>query len=102
MQLIWRKRRWRCRESRCPTGVWSEQHPALPVRAKLTTRAVTWAIQTPRWDDSTVSAFASQVGVDWHTLMDAIRVRAHEHLDDDPARAKRLAGLDTVGVDEHI
>ncbi|WP_432485286.1 transposase family protein [Kineococcus esterisolvens] len=40
VQLIWRKRRWRCREPRCPTGVWSEEHPALPARAKLTTRAV--------------------------------------------------------------
>jgi transposase len=36
VQLIWRKRRWRCREQRCPTGVWSEDHPDLPARAKLT------------------------------------------------------------------
>jgi len=102
VQLIWRKRRWRCREPRCPTGVWSEEHPALPSRAKLTTRAVDWATQTLPWDDSTVSALVRQLGVDWHTLMDAIRARAHEHLDDDPARATRLAGVDTLGVDEHI
>lgn len=54
VQLIWRKRRRRCREPRCPTGVWSEEHPALPTRSKLTTRAA------------------------------------------------RLAGVDTLGVDEHI
>jgi len=102
VQLIWRKRRWRCREPRCPTGVWSEEHPALLARAKLTARAVAWAIQTLRWDDSTVSALARQLGVDWHTLMDVIRTRAHQDLDDDPARAARLAGMDTVGVDEHI
>ncbi|MGY1496855.1 transposase family protein [Streptomyces sp. QTS52] len=30
VHLIWRNRRWRCREPRCPTGVWSEEHPALP------------------------------------------------------------------------
>ncbi|WP_432487042.1 ISL3 family transposase [Kineococcus sp. SYSU DK018] len=102
VQLIWRKRRWRCREPRCPTGVWSEEHPALPARAKLTVRAVAWAISTLRWDDSTVSALARQLGVDWHTLMDAIRTRAHQDLDDDPARAARLAGVDTLGVDEHI
>ncbi|WP_407659559.1 hypothetical protein [Kineococcus indalonis] len=102
MQLIWRKRRWRCREQRCPTGVWSEEHPALPARAKLTARAVEWSVQTLRWDDSTVCALARQLGVDWHTLMDAIRTRAHQDLNDEPARAARLAGVDTLGVDEHI
>ncbi|MGI4896872.1 MAG: transposase [Janthinobacterium lividum] len=102
VQLVWRKRRWRCREPRCPTGVWSEEHPALPARAKLTNRAVAWAMQTLRWDDSTVSALARQLGVDWHTLMDAIRIHAVEHLDDEPARALRLAGVNTLGVDEHI
>ena len=61
-----------------------------------------WAIQTLRWDDSTVSALARQLGVDWHTLMNAIRAQALEHLDDEPARAARLAGVDTLGVEEHI
>ncbi len=102
VQLIWRKRRWRCREPRCPTGVWSEEHRALPARAKLTTRAVGWAIQTLRWDDSTVSALARQLGVDWHTLMNAIRAHAADALDTAPARSARLAGVDTLGVDEHI
>jgi len=102
VQLIWRMRRWRCPQPRCPAGVWSEEHPALPARAKLTTRAVAWTIQTLRWDDSTVSALARRLGVDWHTLMNAIRAQAHQHLDDDPARAERLRGVDTLGVDEHI
>jgi transposase len=102
VQLIWRKRRWRCREPRCPTGVWSEEHPALPTRAKLTTWAVTWAIQTLRWDDSTVSALARQLSMDWHTLLDAIRAHAADNLDGASARSARLAGVDTLGVDEHI
>ncbi|MEZ0492692.1 helix-turn-helix domain-containing protein [Kineococcus sp. TBRC 1896] len=80
----------RCCEPRCPMGVWSEQHQALPTRAKLTTRAVEWAIQTLRWDYSTVSALARQLGVDWHTLMNAIRARATDHLDDEPTRTARL------------
>ncbi|WP_432483561.1 hypothetical protein [Kineococcus esterisolvens] len=92
VQLIWRKRRWRCREQRCPTDVWSEEHPALPARAKLTARAVEWAVQTLRWNDSTVSALARQLGwghlplagEDRHTLMDAIRTRAHQDLNDEP------------------
>ncbi|MCI2240440.1 ISL3 family transposase [Paenibacillus sp. TRM 82003] len=102
VQLVWRKRSWRCREPRCPVGVWSEKTPNLPERAKLTTRAVSWAIHALRWDDSTVSTLARQLGVDWHTLVNAVRARAHEHLDREPARATRLAGVDTLGVDEHI
>ncbi|MCI3926377.1 ISL3 family transposase [Paenibacillus sp. TRM 82003] len=67
VQLIWRKRRWRRREQRCPTGVWSEEHPALPERTKLT-----------------------------------IRAHAADDLDAASARSARLAGVDTLGVDEHI
>ena len=95
VQLVWRKRRWRCREARCPTGVWSEEHSALPARAKLTTRAVQWAVQTLRWDDSTGSALARQLRVDWHTLMNAIRALSEKELDSEPARAARLSGVNT-------
>ncbi len=59
-------------------------------------------MQTLRWDDSTVSALARQLGVDWHTLMDAVRAHAADYLDAAPARSARLAGVDTLGVDEHI
>jgi len=59
-------------------------------------------VQTLRWDDSTVSALARQLGVDWHTLMNAVRAPAADHLDDEPARAARLGGVDTLGVDEYI
>ncbi|WP_432536884.1 ISL3 family transposase [Kineococcus arenarius] len=61
-----------------------------------------WAIQTLRWDDSSVAALARQFGVDRHTPMDAIRTRAQQHLDGDPSRVARLAGVDTPDVDEHI
>lgn len=101
VQLMWRNRRWRCREPRCPTGVWSEERPACLARAELTTRAVAWAVQASRWDGSTVSALAHQLSVDWCTLMGAIRAHAGDHLDEEPARATRLAGVDTLGVDEH-
>ncbi|MGI4896000.1 MAG: transposase family protein, partial [Janthinobacterium lividum] len=48
-ELIWRKRRWRCPEPRCRVSTWTEDHPDLPARAKLTTRAVAWAVHTLRW-----------------------------------------------------
>ncbi|MEZ0167059.1 ISL3 family transposase [Kineococcus sp. LSe6-4] len=105
-ELVWRKRRWRCREPRCPVGTWTEEHPDLPARTKLTTRAVAWAIATLRWDDSTVSAIARQLGIDWHTLMDAITAATTDPdtgtLDSGTARRARLTGVNTLGVDEHI
>ena len=59
-----------------------------------------WAIQTLRWDDSTVSALARQLGADWHTLMNAIRAHAADELDTAPARSARLAGVDTLSYGE--
>jgi transposase len=101
-ELVWRKRRWRCREPRCEVVTWTEEHPDLPARAKLTTRAVAWAVQTLRWDDSTISAIARQLGVDWHTLMDAVTAHTAQSLDSTTAKRRRLANVDTLGVDEHI
>lgn len=47
---------------------------------------------------TTVSALARHLGVDLHTLMDAITAHVKEQVDD-PAR---VAGVRTTGVDEHI
>jgi hypothetical protein len=45
-----------------------------------------------------VVALARRLGVDWHTVWDAIAPLLHE-LAGDPAR---LTGVDTLGVDEQI
>jgi hypothetical protein len=49
-------------------------------------------------DDTTVSALARHLGVDWHTAWDAIEVEARARIED-PAR---LAGVRTLGIDKHI
>jgi transposase len=98
VRLRWRKRIWRCPEPACPVGTFSEQHPFLPARAKLTTRAVAWATDALEHDDTTVSALARHLGVDWHTCWDAVEVEARRRLAD-PAR---LEGVSALGVDEHI
>jgi hypothetical protein len=67
-------------------------------RAKLTTRAAWWAISYIQRDTASVAAAARRLGMDWHTVWDAIAPLLHE-LAEDPAR---LAGVDTLGVDEHI
>ena len=96
--IRWRKRLWRCPELVCPTVTFSEQHPFVPARAKLTTRAVTWATDALEHDDTTVAALARHLGVDWHTCWDAVEREAARRL----ARPGRLAGVRAVGVDEHI
>jgi transposase len=38
VQLVWRKRRWRCREAACPRGSLTESLPEVTARARVTTR----------------------------------------------------------------
>ncbi|HNV42484.1 MAG TPA: transposase family protein [Dermatophilaceae bacterium] len=38
LRLVWHKRRWRCREAACPRGSFTEALPAVPPRARVTTR----------------------------------------------------------------
>ncbi len=96
--VVWRKRVWLCAEPACPKQTFSEVHPLASPRSKLTSRAVDWAVAALGHDDTTVSALARHLGVDWHTLWDAVELEATARLDD-PAR---LVGVATLGVDEHI
>jgi transposase len=96
--LRWLVRMWRCREPTCPTTTFSEAHDVAPPRMVLTTRAVAWATSALSYDDTTVSALARHLGVDWHTAWDAIEVEAKARTSD----PDRLKGVRTLGVDEHI
>jgi transposase len=97
-RVRWRKRVWRCAEPGCPTGTFSERHELVAPHAKLTSRAVGWATDALEHDDTTVSALARHLRVDWHTCWDAVEAEALRRLDD----PSRLAGVATLGVDEHI
>ena len=98
VELLWRVRRYRCLEPLCPGGVFTEDHDLAFARAKLTTRAAWWAISCIQRDTASVAAVARRLGVDWHTVWDAIAPILGD-LADDPAR---LAGVAVLGVDEHI
>jgi transposase len=67
-------------------------------RTVLTTRAVAWATSALSYDDTTVSALARHLGVDWHTAWDAIEVEAKART----SNPDRLSGVTILGVDEHI
>ena len=95
----WLKRIWRCREPACPTG--DVQRDTMIWRRHgrcLTVRAVRWATDAFSHDDTTVSALARHLGVDWHTCWDAIEIEAEARVGD-PARLQKVK---TLGVDEHI
>ena len=94
----WLKRIWRCREPMCPTATFSEACGFVPPRALLSTRAVNWATDALSHDDTTVSALARHLGVDWHTAWDAIETEARIRV----GQPKRLKNVKTLGVDEHI
>lgn len=96
--LRWLSRVWRCLEPDCATTTFTEQHPVAPPRATLTVRAVRWATDALSHDDTTVSALARHLGVAWHTAWAAIETEAKNRV----ARPERLAGVKTLGVDEHI
>jgi transposase len=96
--LRWLVRMWRCREPLCPTTTFTESHGLAARRTVLTSRAVAWATNALSYDDTTVSALARHLGVDWHTCWDAIEVEAQART----ANPDRLRGVKTLGVDEHI
>ena len=99
VRLVWAKRRYVCREALCPGASFTEQNPSVaPPRGTLTTRAVSWAVRELRGEHASISGLARRLGVDWHTVWNA--VRAHlEALEADPAR---FGGVTMLGVDEHV
>ena len=97
VRLGWAKRRHVCREDLCPGGSFTEQDPAVaPPRGRLTTRAVSWAVDEVRGEHASISGLARRLGVDWHTLWRAVRTHL-EVLEADPAR---FDGVTMLGVDD--
>lgn len=95
--LVWRKRRWACPEPACVVGSWTEDRPDLaPTRSPMTTRAGLWATREVGAEVHTVAYAARQLGVGWHTVMDAVTWWA-EALIEDPNRVGTTTAL---GVDE--
>ena len=98
VRVRWFKRIWRCGEELCPRQTWTEQHPFAEPRAKLTARAIDWAVDALRHDDTTVAALARRLGVAWDTCWNGIAAAAKKLT----TRPGRLTGIKTIGVDEHI
>ena len=99
VRLVWRKRTWRCVESQCPGGSFTEQDEALAgPRALLSRRACWWAVGQLRREHASIAGLARALGTTWNTVWRAIAPLL-EAMAADP---DRFAGVVTLGVDEHI
>ena len=95
-RLAWRKQRWRCGACR---RSWTEQQPGIASsRCQLTTRAAKWATLQVGRHGRSVAEVATDLGCDWHTVMDAVVIYGTP-LVDDPAR---FGAVSAVGLDETL
>ena len=73
MRLLWLKRRFRCPESSCPMGSWTEDDPRIASRRlMMTDRAGRWITEQVGRCARSVSEVARELGCDWHTVNDAV------------------------------
>lgn len=99
VELVWRKRTWRCGELDCPAGSFTESDEKLAhPRALLTTRACWWAIGQMRREHASVQGIARQLCTAWRTVWRSIKPLLEALAADE----SRFDGVTTLGVDEHI
>ncbi len=99
VKLVWRKRTWRCGESSCPVGTFTEQDERVAApRALLTTRACWWVINQIRREHASIRGLARQLGTTWNTVWCSIRPLLQAMAVDET----RFAGVERLGVDEHV
>ena len=65
VRLVWHKSRWRCLESRCARGSFTESLPQVPARCRLTTRLYEQVGAAVADGYSCVSSAAASHGVSW-------------------------------------
>jgi transposase len=95
-RLRWRKQRWRCRSCR---RSWTSQDPTIASsRCAMTTRAGRWATVQVGRHGRAVAEVATDLGCDWHTVMNAV-VLYGGPLVDDPTRIPAVSAL---GLDETL
>ena len=95
-RLVWRKRRWRCREDACTARTWTERSEHFDAQRVITRRAGVEACRQVGELARPVSKVADEFGVCWSTVMNAV-VEHGTPLVDDPDRVGRVRQL---GIDE--
>jgi transposase len=95
-RLVWHKRRWRCREQRCNVRTWTERSEHVDTQAVITRRAGMEACRQVGEHARAVSSVATELGVCWWTVMNAV-IEHGTPLVDDPERVGEVRQL---GIDE--
>ena len=95
MRLVWRRRRFCCREADCPTKTFVEKSDAI--EGSLTRRAAVEVCVRVGRDGHSVAQVARDLGISWATAMAAVRRHGRPLVEND----ERLAGVVALGVDEH-
>jgi len=96
-RLMWRKRRWACPTSSCPTGTWTEEVGGIAApRLALTDRAGRWATEQV---GRNVNDVAVELGCDWYTVNHTVIAYGTALVDDDPYRIGQPIAL---GLDETL
>ena len=95
--LVVTVRRYRCGNCR---RVWRQDTSSVAEpKAKLTRRAVQWALEALVLQHLTVARVAEGLAVAWDTANDAVLTAGRRILISD---ATRFDGVSTLGVDEHV
>ena len=95
-RLVWNKRRWRCSDPDCDARTWTEQSLDFDAHAVLTRRAGAEACRQVGEDARPVARVATELGVCWWTVMNAV-IEHGMPLVDDPGR---IGPVTQLGVDE--
>ncbi len=95
VRLVWRKRRWLCRDRDCPTKSFTEASEL--VEGCLTRRAAREICRLVGEEGHSVASVARAFGVGWHGAWAAVCRHGRPLVDD----ARRLHGVRALGVDEH-
>jgi transposase len=94
--LVWRKRRWICKDPDCPKKTWSEEVEGIAPRAVLTERARREIARRIGEEARSVASVAKDFGVGWWTAWEAFRSDVEPRIED-PAR---IRDVEAMGVDE--
>ncbi len=99
-RLRWVKRRWRCCNSDCSAGSWTETNDELAiVDRRVTTRAARWMTRQVGDHGRTVDEVAGDLGCDWHTVNDTVIEWGEALL---AADADRIDAVEGLGLDETL
>jgi len=94
-RLVWRKRRWRCRESGCARSSFTESVPQIPSRKRVSGRLRTAAGAAVTDGGRTVAQASREFGLSWPVVHAAFLEHATAVLPEEPEPVAAL-GIDEV------